>query len=73
MGVNVHYIPVYSFPYYQHLGYKMGACPNAERLYKRIISIPLYYSMTDKDADKVIEAVQKVIDYFKKGKQESKE
>ena len=73
VGVNVHYIPVYSFPYYQHLGYKMGACPNAERLYKRIISIPLYYSMTDKDADKVIEAVQKVIDYFKKGKQESKE
>ncbi len=66
VGVNVHYIPVYSFPYYQKLGYKMGTCPNAERLYERIISIPLYYGMTDSDAGKVIEAIKKVINYYKK-------
>ncbi len=66
VGVNVHYIPVYSFPYYQQLGYKMGACPNAERLYKRIISIPLFYSMTDGDAGKVVEAIKKVIGHFKR-------
>lgn len=66
VGVNVHYIPTYSFPYYQKLGYKMGCCPNAERLYERIISIPLFYSMTDEDQDKVIEAIKKVIDYYRK-------
>lgn len=66
VGVNVHYIPVYSFPYYQKLGYKMGLCPNAEYLYERIISIPLFYSMTDKDQEKVIEAVKKVISYYHK-------
>ncbi len=66
VGVNVHYIPVYSFPYYHKLGYKMGECPNAEKLYERIISIPLYYSLTDEEQDKVIEAVKKVIDYYKK-------
>lgn len=66
VGVNVHYIPVYSFPYYQRLGYQMGSCPNAERLYERIISIPLFYSMTDEDQDKVIEAVKKVVDYYRK-------
>ena len=66
VGVNVHYIPVYFFPYYQRLGYRMGECPNAERLYERIISIPLFYSMTDEDADKVIYAVRKVIEYYKK-------
>ena len=66
VGVNVHYIPVYSFPYYQKLGYKMGICPNAERLYERIISIPLFYSMTNEDQDKVVEAVKKVIDYYRK-------
>ena len=66
VGVNVHYIPTYSFPYYQKLGYKMGTCPNAERLYERIISIPLFYSMTNKQQDKVVEAVKKVIDYYKK-------
>lgn len=66
VGVNVHYIPVYSFPYYQKLGYKMSLCPNAEYLYERIISIPLFYSMTDEDQEKVIKAVKKVIDYYRK-------
>lgn len=66
VGVNVHYIPVYSFPYYQKLGYKLGDCPNAEKLYERIISIPLFYSMTNEDQDKVIEAVKKVVDYYRR-------
>ena len=66
IGVNVHYIPVYFFPYYQKLGYKMGSCPNAESLYERIISIPLFYSMTDEDQEKVIVAVKKVIDYYRR-------
>ena len=66
VGVNVHYIPVYSFPYYQKLGYKTGSCPNAEKLYERIISIPLYYSLTDEEQNKVITAVKKVINYYRK-------
>jgi len=66
VGINVHYIPVYSFPYYQKLGYEMGCCPNAEALYERIISIPLYYSMTDKEQEKVIAAVKKVLKYYRK-------
>ena len=66
VGVNVHYIPTYTFPYYQKLGYKMGACPNAEKLYERMVSIPLYYGLTNEQQDKVIEAVQKVILYYRK-------
>ena len=66
IGVNVHYIPVYYFPYYQRLGYQMGSCPNAEKLYERIISIPLYYGLTNDQQDKVVEAVKKVINYYKK-------
>lgn len=66
VGVNVHYIPVYSFPYYQQRGYEMGTCPNAERLYERIITIPLYYGITDEQQNKIIEAVRKVLDYYKK-------
>ena len=62
----MHYIPTYSFPYYQKLGYKMGACPNAEKLYERIVSIPLYYSLTNEQQDKVIEAVKKVVAYYLK-------
>ena len=66
VGVNVHYIPTYSFPYYQKLGYKMGSCPNAEKLYERIVSIPLYYGLTDEQQDLIIEAVNKVINYYRK-------
>ncbi len=66
IGVNVHYIPVYLFPYYRKLGYLPGLCPNAEKLYERILSIPLFYSMTDEDVEGVITAVKKVVDYYKK-------
>ena len=66
VGVNVHYIPVYSFPYYQKHGYKIGSCPNAEQLYERIISIPLFYSMSGEEQDKVIKAVQKVVNYYRR-------
>lgn len=63
---NVHYIPVYRHPYYEALGYKKGLCPNAEKLYEEIISLPLYYSLTDKDVEDVIRAVQKIAEYYQK-------
>lgn len=66
IGLQVHYIPVYFHPYYQSLGYKKGLCPIAESLYEEIITIPLYYSLTDKDVQDVIKAVRKIIMYYRK-------
>ena len=63
---NVHYIPTYYFPYYEKLGYKRGICPKAEKLYEEIISLPLYYGMTDQDVEDVIEAVKKVAGFYSK-------
>lgn len=63
---NVHYIPVYYHPYYKKLGYKKGICPHAEHLYEGIISIPLYYSMSDEDVEDVVTAVKKVLNHYKK-------
>ena len=63
---NVHYIPVYRHPYYEKIGYKEGLCPNAEKLYHEMMSLPLYYSLTDQDVDDVIMAVRKIVDYYKK-------
>lgn len=63
---QVHYIPVYWFPYYQHLGYEKGLCPNAENVYKGIMSIPLYPAMTDRDVKDVIHAVKKVVENYRK-------
>ena len=63
---NVHYIPTYYFPYYEKLGYQKGICPNAEKLYEEIITLPLYYAMTDEDVESVIEAVSKIANYYLK-------
>ncbi len=66
IGCNVHYIPVYYHPFYQSLGYKKGECPKAEKLYEEMMSLPLFYSMTDEDVSDVIKAVEKIVDYYRK-------
>ncbi len=63
---QVHYIPVYYFPYYEKLGYHRGLCPNVEQLYERILSIPLYPAMTDQDCADVVAAVKKLLYWFSK-------
>ena len=54
---QVHYIPVYLHPYYQKLGYKKGLCPKAEEFYNRILSIPMYPSLTEQEQKQVIENI----------------
>lgn len=66
---QIHYVPVYWFPYYQHLGCQKGLCPKAEAVYQEIMSIPLYPKMTDQDVEDVIHAVKKVICYYAKNKE----
>ncbi len=63
---QIHYIPVYWFPYYKKLGYSKGLCPNAENIYENIMSIPLFPGMSDRDIDDVIHAVRKVANFFRK-------
>jgi dTDP-4-amino-4,6-dideoxygalactose transaminase len=66
IGVNVHYIPVPWHPYYQRLGYARGQWPVAEGSYERLISLPMFSGMSDADAGDVIEAVRKVISYYRR-------
>lgn len=63
---QVHYVPVYWFPYYQSLGYEKGLCPVAEEIYQGIMSIPLYPKMTDQDVEDTIHAVKKVVEAYRK-------
>lgn len=63
---QVHYVPVYWFPYYKNLGYEKGLCPVAEKVYEGIMSIPLFPKMTDEDIEDVIRAVKKVVEYYHK-------
>ena len=63
---QVHYLPVYWHSYYEKLGYLKGLCPNAEKLYMEIMSIPLYPTLTDGDVEDVIHAVKKIVEYYRK-------
>lgn len=65
IGVNVHYIPVYTFPYYQNNGYLDVHCHNAESLYERLISIPMYPSLSVEEQNYVIEQVMKAVEQSK--------
>lgn len=62
IGVNVHYIPVHTQPYYRKLGFRPGDFPRAEAYYAGSISLPLYYSLTDSQQDQVVDALSAAIE-----------
>ena len=64
IGVNVHYLPIYLHSYYKSLGIT-GNCPNAEKVYDQIITLPLYPTISDKDLKTVIDTVISVITFYK--------
>jgi dTDP-4-amino-4,6-dideoxygalactose transaminase len=57
IGVNLHYIPIHTQPYYTPLGFKEGDFPNAEQYYREAISLPLFGTMTETQQDIVITAL----------------
>ena len=62
IGTSVHFIPIHLHPYYRDkYGYKPDDFPVAYREYQRIISLPLYPRMTDRDVEDVIEAVADIV------------
>ncbi len=63
---QVNYIPVYYHPYYEKLGYEKGICPNAEKFYEEVMSIPLYAALSDAEVDEVIRAVKKIVAHYRK-------
>jgi len=67
IGTSVHFIPVHLQPYYRDIyGFKRGDFPNAEYVFDRVISLPLFPKMNDRDVKDVIDAVRKVVEYYKK-------
>ena len=54
INVNLHYIPIYRQPYYEAMGFKAGYCPEAEKYYQQVLSIPMYPTLTNAEQGKVI-------------------
>ena len=61
IGVNVHYMPIYLHPYYETLGYKKGLCPESEKCYDRIITLPIFPLLKDEDIEYVCNTLVNVI------------
>lgn len=61
INLNLHYIPVHTQPYYQELGFKKGDFPVSEQYYKEVFTLPLYYSLTDKQQDYIVESLRGVL------------
>jgi len=61
IGVNVHYIPVHTQPYYRDLGFSKGDFPQAEAYYAGTISLPMFFGMTDAEQDQVVAAVRSAL------------
>jgi UDP-4-amino-4,6-dideoxy-N-acetyl-beta-L-altrosamine transaminase len=61
IGVNLHYIPIHTQPFYQRMGFQVGDFPEAERYYREAISLPLFPAMSDEDQQRVISALRRSI------------
>lgn len=61
VGVNVHYIPVHTQPYYERLGFKAGDFKVAEAYYANTISIPLHQDLTSEEQSYVIEVLRECL------------
>lgn len=62
IGVNLHYIPVHTQPYYQAMGYKLGDFPEAERYYAEAISLPIFQTLSEEQQDHVIRCLAQALE-----------
>jgi dTDP-4-amino-4,6-dideoxygalactose transaminase len=63
IGTSVHFIPLHMQPYYQRTyGYEPEDFPIACQEYERVVSLPIYSRMSDRDVDDVIAAISRVIE-----------
>ncbi len=61
VSVNVHFIPMPMLTIYKELGYRIADFPNTFNQYSREISLPVYYDLTDAQADTVIAVVKEAV------------
>lgn len=60
VGVNVHYIPVHTQPYYQELGFHEGLFQQAEKYYSEALSLPIYPTLTEEQQDHVVACLRDI-------------
>ena len=67
IGTSVHFIPLYRFKYYrERFGYSPVDFPNSEWVFKRVVSLPIYPSMTEEELSYVVEVVSDTLKRYKR-------
>jgi UDP-4-amino-4,6-dideoxy-N-acetyl-beta-L-altrosamine transaminase len=61
IGVNLHYIPVHTQPYYKKLGFRPEQFPQAQKYYAEAISLPMYSGLSFEQQDRVVAALSEVV------------
>lgn len=61
IGVNLHYIPIHTQPYYKKLGFGEGDFPHAELYYQEAISLPIYPTLDKYQQNSVIGSLKKIL------------
>lgn len=61
IGVGVHYPALHLFTLYRKMGYKAGDFPNAERIGRSTVTLPLYPALSEDDIDRVCAACVQVL------------
>ncbi len=61
IGVNVHYIPVHTQPFYTQMGFKVGDFPQSEQYYAQAISLPMFQDLTHEQQDHVVHALTEAL------------
>jgi len=62
IGIQLHYIPVHTQPYYQNLGFHKDEFPEAEKYYGETISLPMFYDLTNDEQERVALVLKKILD-----------
>ena len=57
IGVNVHYIPIHTQPFYEKRGFTPRDFPNALTYYENALSLPLFPAMSEAEQDRVIDTL----------------
>ncbi|WP_339409881.1 UDP-4-amino-4,6-dideoxy-N-acetyl-beta-L-altrosamine transaminase [Pseudomonas sp. EA_35y_Pfl2_R5] len=63
VGVNLHYIPVHTQPYYQRLGFSQGDFPESEHYYSEAISLPLFPDLSDCEQNYIADVLKRSISH----------
>ncbi|WP_430442120.1 UDP-4-amino-4,6-dideoxy-N-acetyl-beta-L-altrosamine transaminase [Providencia huaxiensis] len=61
IGVNLHYIPIYTQPYFKKMGFKLENFPESEQYYREAISLPMFHSMTEEQQNMVVQTLSNIL------------